>query len=123
MILPGLVAISQSKNEMDGSYPYTFPFFKALFSSEAKAQKNKITESVKKIREIGRERIEKRIDDMNQGKKVPEDVLTYIIKASQEVSGDDREKMNVMMDEFILFFVAGKFLHIATIFSYPKAHH
>ena len=72
---------------------------------------------------MGRERIEKRIDDMNQGKKVPEDVLTYIIKASQEVSGDDREKMNVMMDEFILFFVAGKFLHIATIFSHPKAHH
>ena len=49
---------------------------------------------------------------MNQGKEVPEDVLTYIIKASEEVTGDDREKMHVMMDEFTLFFIAGKFLLI-----------
>ena len=60
---------------------------------------------------------------MNQGKEAPEDVLTYIIKASQQVTGDDREKMNVMMDEFTLFFIAGKFLHTGTIREYSKVYH
>ena len=93
---------------------------KALFSSEARAKKKRVIESVKRIREIGKQRIENRIDDMNQGKEVPEDVLTYIIKASQEVSGDDREKMNVMMDEFILFFVAGEFPNVCRPYApYP----
>ena len=44
---------------------------------------------------------------MSSGEEVPEDVLTYIIKAGQEVNGDDGEKMQVMIDEFVLFFIAG----------------
>ena len=44
-----------------------------------------------------------------QYSQVPEDVLTYIIKAGQEVEGDNREKMEVMIDQFAIFFIAGKY--------------
>ena len=62
------------------------------------------------IRETGRDCLNKRIDDMNNGKDVPQDILSYIIKAGSEVNGDDEEKMKVMVDEFALFFLAGMLL-------------
>ncbi|XP_072023570.1 cholesterol 24-hydroxylase-like [Amphiura filiformis] len=77
------------------------------FSSKAKKTKEDVIKAVRSLRETGRQCINKRIDEMNSGEDVPEDVLTYIIKAGQEVNGDDKEKMEVMIDEFTLFFVAG----------------
>ncbi|XP_072032333.1 cholesterol 24-hydroxylase-like [Amphiura filiformis] len=70
--------------------------------------KEEVRRAIRTIRETGRECLSKRIDEMNSGKEVQEDILTYIIKSSQEVKGDDREKMEVMIDEFILFFFAGQ---------------
>ena len=120
ILLPGDTRPYNITSQKCSRWIIHFSVLKALFSSEVGAKKKKVIESVKKIREIGRQRIENRIDDMNQGKKVPEDVLTYIIKASQEVSGDDAEKMNVMMDEFTLFFFAGKFPNVYRPFvTYP----
>ena len=46
---------------------------------------------------------------MNSGNEVVPDVLTYIIKAGQEVEGNDREKMEVMVDQFTTFFAAGNY--------------
>ncbi|XP_072023569.1 cholesterol 24-hydroxylase-like isoform X2 [Amphiura filiformis] len=77
------------------------------FSSKARKEKEDVLKAVRSLREIGRQCINKRIDEMNSGEEVPEDVLTYIIKAGQEVNGDDKEKMEVMIDEFTLFFFAG----------------
>ena len=72
--------------------------------------KSKTSVAVRMIRETGRDCLNKRIDDMNNGKDVPQDILSYIIKAGSEVNGDDEEKMKVMVDEFALFFFAGKLL-------------
>ena len=46
---------------------------------------------------------------MNSGNEAVPDVLTYIIKAGQEVEGDDKEKMEVMVDQFATFFTAGNY--------------
>ncbi|XP_072013133.1 cholesterol 24-hydroxylase-like [Amphiura filiformis] len=75
--------------------------------SSARKFRQDVRNAVQTIRDTGRECINKRIDDINRG-DVPEDVLTYIIKAGQEVEGNDEEKMEVMIDQFATFFVAGQ---------------
>ena len=76
--------------------------------SSARKFRKDAQDAIKTIRDTGREAISKRIEDIGAMKEVPEDTLTYIIKAGQEMEGSDEEKMAVMVDHFATFFVAGE---------------
>lgn len=61
--------------------------------------------SVVAVRKIGRDLIEKRIQDVSNGEEVPNDILTQILKmASTEKSVD----LEDLVDDFVTFFFAGK---------------
>lgn len=64
------------------------------------------------IREIGRDCILGRMEAKARGDATPQDILTYLLEASNELKGDQNFGLEEMIDEFVTFFVAGKNLNL-----------
>ncbi|XP_038073597.1 cholesterol 24-hydroxylase-like [Patiria miniata] len=65
-------------------------------------------ESVRLIRETGRQCVQDRIDAKKRGEPIPNDILTYILQQSDDLQGDEDFNMENMLDEFCTFFIAGQ---------------
>nr|XP_034962116.1 cholesterol 24-hydroxylase-like isoform X3 [Zootoca vivipara] len=61
-------------------------------------------ESVRLLRRTGKECIEQRRKDMQDGEEIPLDILTQILKGAAQDEGCNNE---LMLDHFVTFFIAG----------------
>ena len=65
------------------------------------------------LRETGRKCVQGRIDAKKRGEKLPNDILTYILDASNNLEADADFRMEEMLDEFVTFLVAGRSLNVS----------
>uniref|UniRef100_A0A670HVS7 Cholesterol 24-hydroxylase n=1 Tax=Podarcis muralis TaxID=64176 RepID=A0A670HVS7_PODMU len=63
-----------------------------------------VQESIRLLRRTGKECIEQRRKDMQDGEEIPLDILTQILKGAAQEEGCNDE---LMLDNFVTFFVAG----------------
>ncbi|KAL5463995.1 hypothetical protein EMCRGX_G032950 [Ephydatia muelleri] len=77
------------------------PFFKFLHPFEVRNYR----EVARTLRVIGRNCIQKRIKALNDGKDVPHDILSYIIKAA---TSDVTADIESLVDDFVTFYIAGQ---------------
>ena len=64
-----------------------------------------IVEAVKFLRDFGKKVIDERKEALVRGDDVPSDVLSFLLKSSEE---DPSVTLDDVLDEFLTFFVAGK---------------
>ena len=70
--------------------------------------KRKMRDSVSQIRNIGRQVIEARMAAIQRGEDVPQDILTYILRGTDNLKGIQDFNLEDMVDEFFTFFGAGQ---------------
>eukprot|EP00731_Ephydatia_muelleri_P008176 Em0004g514a len=100
-----------------------YPFFQYLHPFEAKGYRK----AVRALRTIGKECIVKRIKSLDSGEKVPNDILTHILKVA---STNESADIETLVDDFVTFYVAGEaslsvcfcVFHVFRIFNiqYPE---
>jgi cytochrome P450 len=71
-----------------------------------------------RLREIGKHCILKRIDDLNNGREIPKDVLTLIISSTQS---DETITLEALIDNFMTFYGAGQ-KTTASMLTYSLIH-
>ena len=64
-------------------------------------------DAVKLVRNIGHECIEKRREAKKRGEELPQDILTCILEAEDDLGDGQKIDMAELIDEFGTFFVAG----------------
>nr|XP_003463060.2 cholesterol 24-hydroxylase [Cavia porcellus] len=74
----------------------------AKFMPGWRKQLREVRESVRLLRQVGRDWVQRRREALQRGESVPADVLTQILKA--EEGAQDEE---VLLDNFVTFFIAG----------------
>ncbi|XP_022087544.1 cholesterol 24-hydroxylase-like isoform X2 [Acanthaster planci] len=70
--------------------------------------RRQVAEAITFLRETGRECVKRRLEAKRRGEDLPQDILTYILQASDDLEGDENFKMEEMLDEFVSFFLAGQ---------------
>jgi cholesterol 24(S)-hydroxylase len=65
----------------------------------------KAIKAVKFIREYSRKVIEERINDIQEGKDTPNDILQHIVLM---IKGNSSVTLEELVDDFVTFFIAGK---------------
>ncbi|XP_071832626.1 cholesterol 24-hydroxylase-like isoform X2 [Apostichopus japonicus] len=71
---------------------------------EARDYRAKTKEAIHLLRDTAERMIRQRLKDQQEGKKLPKDILSYIIKTAMV---DEKFQMVEMVDEFVAFFGAG----------------
>nr|QUF59386.1 cytochrome p450 CYP3049C1 [Brachionus angularis] len=67
-------------------------------------EKNKLKSSIKNLREFAKEKILKRLKDIENNEYAPDDILTAIVKSCKQ----DELDLEALVDDFITFFNAGQ---------------
>ncbi|ELK28076.1 Cholesterol 24-hydroxylase [Myotis davidii] len=65
-------------------------------------QLREIRESVRFLRQVGKDWVQRRREALKRGEDVPADILTQILKAEEGAQDDE-----VLLDNFVTFFIAG----------------
>ncbi|XP_036986302.1 cholesterol 24-hydroxylase isoform X3 [Artibeus jamaicensis] len=65
-------------------------------------QLREIRESIRFLRQVGKDWVQRRREALKRGEKVPADILTQILKAEEGAQDDE-----VLLDNFVTFFIAG----------------
>ncbi|KAL6036020.1 hypothetical protein STEG23_018106 [Scotinomys teguina] len=74
----------------------------AKFMPGKRKQLREIRESIRLLRQVGKDWVQRRREALKRGEDVPADILTQILKA-EEGAQDDQ----VLLDNFVTFFIAG----------------
>uniref|UniRef100_A0A4W4GWE9 Cholesterol 24-hydroxylase n=1 Tax=Electrophorus electricus TaxID=8005 RepID=A0A4W4GWE9_ELEEL len=82
------------------------PFFRLSPWNRKKVRE--IQEAVKLLRTTGTKWINQRRKAVENAEDVPKDILTKILKTAEELKVDDEEDHEVMVDNFVTFFIAGQ---------------
>ncbi|XP_076874259.1 cholesterol 24-hydroxylase-like [Brachyhypopomus gauderio] len=82
------------------------PFFRFLPWNKKKVQE--IQDAVKLLRTTGAKWINQRRKAVENGEDVPKDILTKILKTAEELEVDGEEDHELMLDNFVTFFIAGQ---------------
>lgn len=64
-------------------------------------------ESIRGMRQIGRDCIVQRYKAISNDEEVPNDILTQILRVA---SGEKAVDFEVLVDDFVSFYIAGKYL-------------
>ncbi|XP_069805422.1 cholesterol 24-hydroxylase-like isoform X2 [Dendropsophus ebraccatus] len=88
---------------MKGTVEVRNPFIK--YSREKQAFIRDVQESLRLLRETGRQCIERRRKAIQDGEEIPMDILTQILKGA-DLEGDF--DMEILLDNFVTFFIAGQ---------------
>jgi len=89
-------------NSLEGlEVGFYYRFFQYMHPFKTKLYR----ESVKAIRTIGRECIQKRINAIENGEQVPNDILTQIIRITKT---DENVAIEDLVDDFATFYLAGQ---------------
>ncbi|XP_066480191.1 cholesterol 24-hydroxylase-like [Tiliqua scincoides] len=88
---------------MTGMSNMRIPFFEYLPWNRKVVKE--IQESVRLVRRIGKECIERRRKAIQDGEDIPQDILTHILQSAGQEGDADQE---TMLDNFVNFFVAGR---------------
>nr|KAF6499690.1 cytochrome P450 family 46 subfamily A member 1 [Molossus molossus] len=65
-------------------------------------QLREIRESVRFLRQVGKDWVQRRREALKRGEAVPADILTQILKAEEGAQDDE-----ILLDNFVTFFIAG----------------
>nr|KAF6483892.1 cytochrome P450 family 46 subfamily A member 1 [Rousettus aegyptiacus] len=65
-------------------------------------QLREIRESVRFLRQVGKDWVQRRREALKRGEDVPADILTQILKAEEGAQDDE-----ILLDNFVTFFIAG----------------
>ncbi|XP_076874263.1 cholesterol 24-hydroxylase-like isoform X2 [Brachyhypopomus gauderio] len=82
------------------------PFFRLSPWNKKKVQE--IQDAVKLLRTTGAKWINQRRKAVENGEDVPKDILTQILKTAEELKVDGEEDHELMLDNFVTFFIAGQ---------------
>ncbi|XP_017540105.1 cholesterol 24-hydroxylase [Pygocentrus nattereri] len=82
------------------------PFFTLFPRNKKKVQE--IKEAVKLLRTTGSQWINQRKSAVENGDDVPKDILTQILKTAEELEANNEEDHELMLDNFVTFFIAGQ---------------
>uniref|UniRef100_A0A4W4ETY1 Cholesterol 24-hydroxylase n=1 Tax=Electrophorus electricus TaxID=8005 RepID=A0A4W4ETY1_ELEEL len=82
------------------------PFFRHSPWNRKKVRE--IQEAVKLLRTTGAKWINQRRKAVENAEDVPKDILTKILKTAEELKADGEENHEVMLDNFVTFFIAGQ---------------
>ena len=81
----------------------THPFY--FININSYAYQNSIIAAIQFVRDTGKKLIDERRKAIKTGGDVPSDILTYILKSTNEDSTVEYEEL---IDHFVTFFVAGE---------------
>ncbi|XP_038073598.1 cholesterol 24-hydroxylase-like [Patiria miniata] len=84
------------------------PWIKYSFLPSHRQFRQKVRDSIHHLRETGRKCVQGRLEAKKRGEKLPNDILTYILDASNDLQADADFRMEEMLDEFVTFFLAGQ---------------
>ncbi|XP_066533249.1 cholesterol 24-hydroxylase-like [Hoplias malabaricus] len=82
------------------------PFFTLFPKNKKKVQE--IKDAVELLRTTGAQWINQRKRAVENGEDVPKDILTQILKSAEELKADNEEDYQLMLDNFVTFFIAGQ---------------
>ncbi|KAI4895262.1 hypothetical protein NFI96_011742 [Prochilodus magdalenae] len=82
------------------------PFF-TLFPKNKKMVQD-VKDAVELLRTTGSQWINQRKSAVENGDDVPKDILTQILKTAEELEANDKEDRELMLDNFVTFFIAGQ---------------
>lgn len=82
------------------------PFFTFFPKNKKKVQE--IKDAVELLRTTGAKWINQRKSAVERGDDVPKDILTQILKTADELKACNEEDNEVMLDNFVTFFIAGQ---------------
>uniref|UniRef100_A0A8C6H8Y2 Cytochrome P450, family 46, subfamily a, polypeptide 1 n=1 Tax=Mus spicilegus TaxID=10103 RepID=A0A8C6H8Y2_MUSSI len=74
----------------------------AKFMPGKRKQLREIRESIRLLRQVGKDWVQRRREALKRGEDVPADILTQILKAEEGAQDDE-----VLLDNFVTFFIAG----------------
>ncbi|XP_010607534.1 cholesterol 24-hydroxylase [Fukomys damarensis] len=74
----------------------------AKFLPGWRKQLREIRESIRLLRQVGKDWVQRRREALQRGESVPADVLTQMLKAEEGAQDDE-----VLLDNFVTFFIAG----------------
>lgn len=80
-------------------------------------KRREVRSAIKFLRTVGKEVVEKRIQSMMKNEEGPNDILSYILKATNGLKNNSSYGMLEVMDEFATFFVAGMETNANTLSS------
>lgn len=80
-------------------------------------KRREVRSAIKFLRTVGKEVVEKRIQSMMKSEEGPNDILSYILKATNGLKNNSSYGMLEVMDEFATFFVAGMETNANTLSS------
>uniref|UniRef100_A0A2K6GXB0 Cholesterol 24-hydroxylase n=1 Tax=Propithecus coquereli TaxID=379532 RepID=A0A2K6GXB0_PROCO len=74
----------------------------AKFMPGKRKQLREIRESIRFLRQVGKDWVQRRREALKRGEDVPADILTQILKAEEGAQDDE-----ILLDNFVTFFIAG----------------
>ncbi|KAG3260386.1 cholesterol 24-hydroxylase, transcript variant X2 [Ictidomys tridecemlineatus] len=74
----------------------------AKFMPGRRKKLQEIRQSVRLLRQVGKDWVQRRREALTRGEKVPADILTQLLKAEEGAQDDE-----VLLDNFVTFFIAG----------------
>ncbi|XP_040598452.1 cholesterol 24-hydroxylase isoform X2 [Mesocricetus auratus] len=74
----------------------------AKFMPGKRKKLQEIRESIRLLRQVGKDWVQRRREALKRGEDVPADILTQILKAEEGAQDDE-----VLLDNFVTFFIAG----------------
>ncbi|XP_038073902.1 cholesterol 24-hydroxylase-like [Patiria miniata] len=99
-------AITLALQGMSTTFQSTLATFSPLPS--ARKFRQDVRDSIKLLRETGRQCIEQKQRAIERHEEVPDDILTQIIKQSMQLEEKDQLQMEEIIDEFVTLFFAGQ---------------
>ncbi|XP_041474087.1 cholesterol 24-hydroxylase-like isoform X1 [Lytechinus variegatus] len=87
---------------------YNAPLLKYSILPKDIKYRREVREAMKDLREMARRCIQARMDALNQGDEVPQNILTYILQESNNLKGIENFDIEDMIDQFLTFFAAGE---------------
>ncbi|XP_071508650.1 cholesterol 24-hydroxylase-like [Diadema antillarum] len=84
------------------------PWMKYGLTKKHRQLHREVKEACELLRRTGRDCILARLEAKARGEHLPTDMLTSILDASQNLTGDKEFGMEQILDEFVTFFIAGQ---------------
>ncbi|XP_072170240.1 cholesterol 24-hydroxylase-like [Diadema setosum] len=84
------------------------PFVDYDVRSKARNLRKRVISCINLVRETGMKCVEERMSARKQGERVPMDILTMILTASNDLTSSEDFKMENLLDEFVTLFIAGQ---------------
>ncbi|XP_023367356.1 cholesterol 24-hydroxylase isoform X2 [Otolemur garnettii] len=95
-------ADGQTPVSMQDMLTYTTIDILAKFMPGKRKQLREIRESIRFLRQVGKDWVQRRREALKRGEDVPADILTQILKAEEGAQDDE-----ILLDNFVTFFIAG----------------